>query len=429
VGIGEWEFDIILLYTILYSPKEISTWYSLKNFSYMRLVVNDIRLLRDEIDKTIIPEKELVFKEFFRIMHRQFLWQQHINYTYTYRFYRIFKHPDLYDLIKKKTNLDLRDMYRTGLLLTGYFINNFNSSNQIKTSLIPQETFHSFLDFFSIDTADFIKKYKDKFIFDDAFLYRFNPLRSYPILIHKENLYCPIPNYIIWKITNGIYYDIVNEKGFDKAFGKSYEDYCGFVLKKIIAKKGIQIIPEISYGKPTKKSSDWILKENNTFLFIECKAKRLRLDSITQFNDNDDLRKDIDKMIGFIFQVYKSVNDAINRRIPNIIITDSSEIHLIILTLDDWHLDLDPFLNNQIKGDLISKFKEAQIPINLIERYPYLVRSIGSFEGDCQLINKFGLHIFYQKLISNTLTDLSDNFTYEDLFTTEINTELLPETK
>jgi hypothetical protein len=228
----------------------------------------------------------------------------------------------------------------------------------------------------------------------------------------------------MWKITNGIYYDIVNESGFDKAFGKSFEEYCGFVFKKVLANRNIQIIPEITYGKLNKKSSDWILFEDNTCIFIECKAKRLRLESITRFNDNEDLKNDINKMIGFIFQVYKSINDAINNKIPKISIINNTEIYVIILTLDDWHLDLDPFLNKQIRNDLKSKFVSARMDTTIIDKYPFLIRSIGLFETDCQLINAFGLHSFHQKMITNNLSDLSDNFKFEDIFASEMDDEL-----
>jgi hypothetical protein len=426
VGIGEWEFDIILLYVILYSPKETSPLYSLKKFNYMSLVVNDIRLIRDEIDKSIIPKKEDVFKEFFRIMHRQFIWQQPINRSNTFRFYKIFSHPFLKDLIKKNTNLDLKDLYRTGLLFTGYFINHFSCSIPLKSEVpwFTEEMFYSFLNFFGISTQDFVNKYKEKFTIDEAFLYRYNPLRSFPLLIHGDLIYCPIPIYIMWKITNGIYYDIVNERGFDNAFGKAFEEYCGFVFYKVLVNRTIQIIPEITYGKSHKKSSDWILFEDNTFIFIECKAKRLRLESITRFNDNQDLDSDIKKMIGFIFQAYKSINDAINKNIPKISISDNTEICIIILTLDNWHLGLDPYLNKQIRNDLESKFEAEGIDKAILDKYPFHIRSIGLFENDCQLINAFGLRAFHQKMNTNSLSDLSENFKYEDIFASEMDVEL-----
>lgn len=426
VGIGEWEFDIILLYSILYSPKETTPRYTLKKFSYLRLVVNDIRQIRDEIDKSIIPKKEDVFKEFFRIMHRQFTWQENINIFYTYRFYKIFSHPLLKALIRQKTNLNIKELYQTGLLLAGYFNNKFFSRIPMKTevSWFTEEIFMSFVNFFGISTDDFIKNYKDKITFDDSFLYSFNPLRSFPLLIHKNLLYCPIPTYLLWKMTNGIYYDLVNEKGFGNAIVKSFEDYCGLVFEKSFTRKQIKIIPEITFKKGGKKSCDWIFIEENTFLFIECKVKRLRLDSIIRFNNNIDFENDIDKMIGFIFQTYKSVHDAIGEKIPNIDIDDLSQIYVVILTLEDWHLDLNPFLDKKIQSDLQDKFQEKGIDKAIIEKYPYIIRSISLFERDCQIIDIYGLPEFYKRLKSNTLHDLKENFIYKEIFEDDINKDL-----
>jgi hypothetical protein len=426
IGIGEWEFDIILLYSILYSPKETTPRYSLKKFGCLRLVVNDIRQIRDEIDKSIIPSKEDIFKEFFRLMHRQFQWQENINIFYTYRFYKIFSHPLLDSFIKQKTNLNVKELYQTGLMLAGYFNNKFYSRIPMKTEVtwFTERMFSSFVNFFSITTDDFVKNYKNKFKFDDSFLYNFNPLRSFPLLIHNNLLYCPIPTYLLWKMTNGIYYDIVNEKGFDNAIGKSFEDYCGLVFEKSFTRKQIKILSEITFNKRGKKSSDWIFIEDKTFLFIECKVKRLRLDSIIRFNNNIDFENDIEKMIGFLFQTYKSVQDALNKKIQNINIDDLSQIYVVILTLEDWHLDLNPFLDKKIQNALHTKFEEKGLDYKIIEKYPYIIRSISLFERDCQVIDKFGLPEFYRNLKSNTLNDLKENFIYKDIFSDDINAEL-----
>ena len=97
---------------------------------------------------------------------------------------------------------------------------------------------------------------------------------------------------------------------------------------------------------------------------------------------------------------------------------------MIILTLDDWHLDLDPFINKQIRNNLESKFVAAKMDTTIMDKYPFLIRSIGLFETDCQLINAFGLYAFHQKMITNNLSDLSDNFKFEDIFASEMDVEL-----
>jgi hypothetical protein len=225
-------------------------------------------------------------------------------------------------------------------------------------------------------------------------------------------------------MTNGIYYDLVNEKGFDNAIGKSFEDYCGLVFEKTFKRQEIRVLQEITFKKGSKKSSDWIFIEDNTLLFIECKVKRLRLESIIRFNDNIDYENDIDKMIGFIFQAYKSLQDALNQEIPNIKIDDASQVYIVILTLEDWHLDLNPYLDRKIQFDLQWKLQTNNFDKAILDKYPYLVRSISLFERDCQIIDKFGLQVFYKKMKSNTLHDLTENFSYYEIFTDEINEEL-----
>lgn len=424
-GIGEWEFDLILFYSILLSPKNTIPRYSLKEFKNLGSVVNDIRKIRDELEGTLKNDKDRVSREFFRVMHRQFPWQENINIFYTYRFYKIFSHPTLNELIYKKTGLSIKELYMCGILITGYFNNYFCSKTQIKSTVtgITDAMLNSFIKFFSIQTEEFIKKYKSTYTIDDSFLYNFNPVRSYPILIHKSNFYCPIPTYLFWKMTNGIYYDIVNEKGFDNAIGESFEKYCGLVLQKSVTKKSIEVFSEISYGKPIKKSSDWILRERNTILFIECKAKRLRLGSKVFLTKSDDIEKDLLKMKDFLVQTYKAANEAIENKIPGIICKEHTKLYILVLTLEEWFVSFNPTIDQKIRQMVSTELGSLGLSDTLIDKYPYFITSISSFERDCQVINKFGLGKFYDKMVLNEVQELKKGFKYKEIFEGDFDKE------
>jgi len=427
IGVPEWELDIILFFAILYSPKNTIARYSLKQFNNLGSVVNDIRRIRDIVEKSLNSKDDQVLREFFRLIHRQTPWQERLDKNQTYRYYKIFSHPILESLIMKKVGLTTKELYQIGLRLTVYYNNHFYSNLPIKSKANSNldKAIQKFVDFFSIKTDEFITKYNSKVCVDEQFLYNFNPMRTHPLLIHKNRLYCPIPTFLFWKVTNGMYYDIVNEDTFANAIGESFEKYCGKVLKKVLTNSSFTIIPEIKYGKPEKRSTDWIVKQNNSYVFIECKAKRLRLGSLTELNKLDDIEMDLKKMIGFIFQVYKRLIEALNNKIPNLKLNDSSNLYVVVLTLEEWFLPLNFAYEKQIKESLYELFEKNHLDKSIIEKYPYYLFSMSKFELESQIININGIDTYFEYLKENKLMELKAKFDYYQLFESEFNNELI----
>lgn len=425
-GFPEWELDIILLFTLLYSPRNTIALHSLKSFKNCASIINNIREIRNVVEKSYLGNDE-VLSEFFRIAHRQFPWQQNINASIAYKFFYIFSHPTLNDLIKSKTGLSTYELYITCLLFTSHFKNTFYKEIDLKYSIgkIPDEQIRKFINYFSITPCEFKERYENTIKYDNQFLYNFNPIRKHPIIAYNNRLYCPIPTLLLWKITNGMYYDIVNEKGFDKAMGESFEAYCGLVLRKVLDSR-IKIIPEIPYGKSYgKKSADWILIEKNSFLFIECKAKRLKLGSKLELLKSDDIYSDLDKMAEFINQAYKSLNDAINNIIPGINISACSKIYVLVLTLEDWFLDLAFNYKDYIYKSVCDRLLKNKLSLDMISKYPYFIFSSDNFEKNIQVINKFGLDLFFEKYKNNSISDLIDQTPIYELFIDEFKKEIL----
>ena len=91
-------------------------------------------------------------------------------------------------------------------------------------------------------------------------------MRLYPLIKmtyqgKNDSIGCPIPTLFFWRVTSGLYYDIVGHKSFNRAFGKSFEDYVGAVLNKVYNQTKFDIIKETKYivSKSTEDTVDWIL--------------------------------------------------------------------------------------------------------------------------------------------------------------------------
>src|SRR5713101_10111512 len=86
------------------------------------------------------------------------------------------------------------------------------------------------------------------------------------------------PNVAFWRITTGLYYALKDENGFLTAFGQSFQDYVGEVLRHRISNNAMQVLGEAEFqvGRHRKDTVDWIIQQGDEgALFVECKTKRL----------------------------------------------------------------------------------------------------------------------------------------------------------
>src|SRR6202030_4474404 len=96
--------------------------------------------------------------------------------------------------------------------------------------------------------------------YDHKFAYNFDPLRATPLIeVANRNgkfLLAPIPTLLLWRFTEGIYYDLCKSEGFDHAFGKSFQQYTGEVISAADQRGKFSIHSEQQYfvGKDRKDS-------------------------------------------------------------------------------------------------------------------------------------------------------------------------------
>jgi hypothetical protein len=73
---------------------------------------------------------------------------------------------------------------------------------------------------------------------DEGFAYRYSSLRAYPIVQFShggvDEIACPVPTLLFWRITTGLYYSLKEQPGFPTAFGESFQAYAGEVLQQRI---------------------------------------------------------------------------------------------------------------------------------------------------------------------------------------------------
>jgi hypothetical protein len=251
---------------------------------------------------------------------------------------------------------------------------------------------------------------------NENLFYTYNPIQARPIFIENATAICPIPLFIYWQITSGIYYFIYNEKNFDNAFGNSFQKYVGEVLKKSCDSHVIAIIPEEKYGKPEKATADWIVIDETSIMFIECKTKRMRLDSKSELEVKDNLEKDLKKMADFIGQLYKTYRDYCANLYPNIKYDETKDFYPLVLTLEEWHININHILLDKLKEFVIEYFDKNNLEKTLLENFPYHIRCPSEFEKHIQLINGLGIKEYFYKTHHNLIQDYIPTFEFKYIY-------------
>lgn len=72
---------------------------------------------------------------------------------------------------------------------------------------------------------------------NDCWEYTFNALHFYPLISlfpdHPERVMCPLPPALERRLLEGLYFDLVDAKGFPNAFGDAFESITGRMLRSL----------------------------------------------------------------------------------------------------------------------------------------------------------------------------------------------------
>lgn len=400
-----WELEILIREILINGKMTDYSEKTLKKWSYLSGSLNKLKNFQNDLSR-IYSTKRNVLVELFRISHSQFPWQEGDDLDQIIRYYKIFSTHELNLILQDKTGLSVNNLYHIGMLFTGAYIKHpaINLPINVQTKTITNEKVDIFTNLFCIDASKLKQQLIDEQEFNEKFVYSFSPLKLFPLVktiyLGKESIMCPLPKLLFWRITSGIYYDIYNEKKFGNHFGASFEKYVGEVCEKAKTNTSIKIIKESTYkiGKKQKHTTDWMVEDQEAILFIECKTKRIPRLAKEEVLDEHPIKKELEMMSDFIFQVYKSIYDYEQNLYPNIKYSKGKKVFPIILTLESWFAFGDYSLNI-INKFLIDKFKTNNLPINYLSDMPYSIVSIKEFEKMSQIIQKKGIKDFMENKV------------------------------
>jgi hypothetical protein len=359
---------------------------TLQRFNDLRAVINGMQDVHSAFLQRELEAKD-VFVELHRIGHHQFRWQTNNDAVGLMRYRRVYEHEGVKDLIETKIGMSLDEVYAAGMLAylaaqAGPWIAQQGSFEQLGVSDQAKAAF------FTLLTAN-VNHLRQEAVkaqsYSAAWPYTFNPLTARPLIRMSENIHapvlCPIPLLIIRRISEGLYYDMVNERGFSDAMGNAFEQYVGAFARTAFNRKEVIIRSEEPYtvSKQRKHGVDWIISDQTANLFVESKTKRLRHNAKAA-SDLEELSPDLTVLAAAVVQNYKNIRDAVCGRtswMPNGLPSFN-----LIVTFDDWYL-FGPSSLSKLHTLVKQALAEHEMSEGVMNDVPYAILSAPEFEAAC----------------------------------------------
>lgn len=432
-----WELEIIAKESILHGSI-VNGRRSLEDWNYLAKVVNQLKSIEGKIAK-IYSNKSNALIELYRVAHRQFGWQIRPDLEYIARYWEIYSSPKLKKVIYDSFHLTVEEIYLLGFTFIGVYQDKIALyyPPDIQLKHLTNEHADKFLAHYSLPLNELKALIKEKQEMNEKFVYAYNPLKAYPLIrtgyTGRDSIICPIPTLLYRRITEGLYYEIVNTPGFDEAYGEAFQNFIGKLLHRGNTKA--IIYPEETYGHPEKRTTDWILDDSTALLFVECKGKRITNNAKISLLDNSELERQLDIMAGYVVQLYKTIIEYQRGLYPNIRYDPTKQVYPVVVTLEEWYIFGSRILE-YLDQKVIEKLTAENISLSILESNPYLICSpesldllvqVGKYKGiKCILKAKSGnpemrtwqLDVY----IRNKYHDLSASI--KDLFKDDFNKEM-----
>ncbi len=390
LGISEWELDTLCREIVLNSPlraaSAISDWASLAK------AINGIKLIEEEVWGEL-GDAEKILLELHRLSHRQFPWQNPMTQPDFIRYFKIFKTPELDALVTANTGLPTVDLFPIALSISGHLLRGPFVAYPLNNDLnsIPNDVLNTFIERFSLSFSELQARTKAAQQYDINWAYSSNPLRDRPLFQMQVNgalnYMCPIPPFLMRRLTDGIYYELVGSPGFSKAFGSAFQKYVGEVVEAVRMRKAtLTSLPECEYriSSNRKDTIDWIVEDSSASLFVECKAKRMIVQAKIDLNSTEALDKELKTLSSFICQAYRTLSDALGGHYPHWKFRDLP-IYPVIVTLDDWYV-FGPATLGKVDKFVRETLEAEGVELSLLDKYPYTLCAVHEFEVGTQVM-------------------------------------------
>lgn len=388
--------------------------------------------LKDKITAPLIEDN--VWRWLHTVGLNQLKASHNYYFNLIFRYYYIFSDSIISQHIERQFGIPYKSYFLCGIWLHSIFIRSFKYPKSYfigKNNGGPtfsRENIGITLNLLSFPIDVLKDELRKNVKYDnDIFISHGYPHVTHPVFEDNGILYCMYADHLLTQITTGTYYLANignNEHNLAAAFGKAFEQYVGIIVSKNNLDYGYSVSEEIVYsiGKRTNlKTSDWIIETEDSIVFIECKTKKLRLNSKNLTNYENTLSEDMNFIISAIIQLYKVYSHYKDDLIPGLNFSSKKNFFPIVVTLEDWFAG-SPDTSDNIKAGVINELKNIGIDAHYVDIYPFKTYSINQLELDIQLMFNDGFSNYFDKLSSGKITpEHRTDYPYIDYFNEEFD--------
>lgn len=385
LGILPWELDPFSIFVLHYGGESTD-----KTMLTGNRFVDTINYIKALTDKSAEDEAADLNSSIWRLQHQQFPLQVYNSLDIISRYYKLYSNKELRSLLEKHFGGKYRfeRILIIGLSLTGYFLSKYSFktiSIQEKIEDLEQEDFDLFLSMYSSSAEEMLQKLNIPNRYTKNFAYLASPLIAYPLLKYEDHTYCPIPQYLLERITIGLRYDLLKEEvgEINSAFGFAFENYIRELTESNSESLSF-VFPDEDYyvGKKRKDKIDAIIEDTSGIIFIECKSGYISsLSSRTEKLGYKDTAK---KIAEDIIQAYRTLVDYKANKYPHCKYNKNKKKFLYLLTLNEVFLIPDFGDTSMLK--LINNIIWEEIPKEITEEFPWYLCSSRVYEQLLQLL-------------------------------------------
>ncbi|WP_147464784.1 hypothetical protein [Pseudomonas syringae group genomosp. 3] len=395
-----WELDILTREIILHS--NVDRAKDLHNTGHLAAAVNIIRRVSDAQNHTDL--QRTIYQELQRLFQQQALWRTNTHLMLA-RHLKIYNSPELAAILEKGTTLSIKQFYVLGVSISGHFLTKyaFNIKQDYTGFGISNEQRDAFLEKMVLSFDDLKVRTVGVQEYNENWSYTINPLVSTPLIVIDQAapniVICPIPFYLMYRFSEGLFFDIAQIQGYEQAYGDAFEDYVYDVTNILNARHEVMAAikaerPEPYFiGKNEKHGVDLLVYDETGSVLIECKAKRLILKARYQLDDKA-LNAEIDILARYVVQNYKNLEDIVSGCTdwqPN-----GRSLFPVVVTLVNWNL-FGPKVYERLEHSVLSLLEKAKISPQVVELYPYTVMSVEEYETALQVILQVGVKEFFSR--------------------------------
>jgi hypothetical protein len=340
----------------------------------------------------------------FTTIHRQLPWQQKLHLNTLVRYLKIFGENEVEGVLQESSGLSVREWYFMGLAVAGHLSNNpgIDSKQDYASFGIPLARSQRFFQKLSLGIDELRERTRAAQRYDENWTYTWSPLEDTPLISldpkHPTRLHCPLPELVLRRVSQGLFYDILKIQGYQNPFGRSFENYVGAVLAETFKHRPHQLLGEKAYqdGRNRKDGSDWIVVDQGASLFVEAKTKRLRQDAKLACHPTT-VGGEIDILAKAIVQLYKNIADAqrgITQWVP-----DGKPVYPLVVTMEDWYL-FGAGMAEKLKYLVLERLRAVAMDESCVETMPFTVMSSSELELVGSVIAQVGIGPFFRKKTS-----------------------------